>query len=63
MWNIYADGKKDVAVIDSILKEYPIGIIYFNKVSDDSFEIFLDLLEVIIVDYLEIYLVIKKDIF
>lgn len=36
---IYADGKKDVAVIDSILKEYPIGIIYFNKVSDDSFEI------------------------
>ena len=60
---IYADGKKDVAVIDSILKEYPIGIIYFNKVSDDSFEIFLDLLEVIIVDYLEIYLVIKKDIF
>ena len=36
---IYADGKKDVAVIDSILKEYPIGIIYFNKVGDDSFEI------------------------
>jgi 5-methylcytosine-specific restriction endonuclease McrA len=36
---IYADGKKDVAVIDSILKEYPIGIIYFNKVGEDSFEI------------------------
>lgn len=36
---IYADGKKDVAVIDSILKEYPIGIIYFNKVGDDIFEI------------------------
>ena len=36
---IYADGKKDVAVIDSILKEYPIGIIYFNKVGKDTFEI------------------------
>lgn len=36
---IYADGKKDVAVIDSILKEYPIGIIYFNKVGKDSLEI------------------------
>ena len=28
---IYADGKKDVAVIESILKGYPIGLIYFNK--------------------------------
>ena len=28
---IYADGKKDVAVIDSVLKGYPIGLIYFNK--------------------------------
>jgi hypothetical protein len=36
---IYADGKKDVAVIQSILKEYPIGLIYFNKVSDDKFEV------------------------
>ena len=36
---IYADGKKDVAVIDSLLKEYPIGLIYFNKVADDKFEI------------------------
>ena len=36
---IYADGKKDVAVIESILKEYPIGLIYFNKVSDDKFEV------------------------
>lgn len=36
---IYADGKKDVAVIDSILKGYPIGLIYFNKVSDDRYEI------------------------
>ncbi len=36
---IYADGKKDVAVIHSILKGYPIGLIYFTKVSDDKFEI------------------------
>ncbi|MEK9195937.1 MAG: DUF262 domain-containing protein [Patescibacteria group bacterium] len=36
---IYADGKKDVAVIDSILKGYPIGLIYFNKVADDKFEV------------------------
>lgn len=28
---IYADGKKDTAVIDSVLKGYPIGLIYFNK--------------------------------
>ena len=27
---IYNDGKKDVAVIDSLLKGYPIGLIYFN---------------------------------
>ena len=27
---IYGDGKKDVAVIDSILKGYPLGLIYFN---------------------------------
>ena len=36
---IYADGKKDVAVIDSILNDYPLGLIYFVKVSDDKFEI------------------------
>lgn len=36
---IYADGKKDVAVIESIIKGYPIGLIYFVKVSDDKFEI------------------------
>jgi hypothetical protein len=27
---IYNDGKKDVAVIDSLLKGYPLGLIYFN---------------------------------
>lgn len=36
---IYADGKKDVAVIDSVLKGYPIGLIYFNQVDDDKFEV------------------------
>lgn len=36
---IYNDGKKDVAVIDSILKSYPIGVLYFNKVDDDKFEV------------------------
>ena len=36
---IYADGKKDVAVIESILKGYPLGLIYFNKVSDNKLEV------------------------
>ncbi len=38
---IYASdgGKKEMAVIASVLKGYPIGLIYFNKVSDDSFEV------------------------
>lgn len=36
---IYADGKRDVAVIDSILKGYPIGLIYFNQVGTDKFEV------------------------
>jgi len=36
---IYADGKKDVAVIESILKGYPLGLIYFVKVNDDKFEV------------------------
>jgi hypothetical protein len=36
---IYADGKRDVAVIDSLLKDYPLGLLYFVKVSEDKFEI------------------------
>lgn len=36
---IYADGKKDVAVIESILKNYPLGLIYFSKVADDRYEV------------------------
>lgn len=36
---IYADGKRDVAVIDSILKGYPLGLIYFTKVAEDKYEV------------------------
>jgi hypothetical protein len=36
---IYADGKRDVAVIDSMLKDYPLGLIYFVKVAHDKFEV------------------------
>ncbi len=36
---IYADGKKDVAVIDSVIKGYPIGLIYFNKTGEDAYEV------------------------
>ncbi len=36
---IYADGKKDVAVIESLLKGYPIGVLYFNKVGNDNYEV------------------------
>ena len=35
---IYGDGKKDVAVIDSLLKGYPLGLIYFN-VNGDQLEV------------------------
>jgi len=36
---IYADGKRDVAVIESILKGYPLGLIYFNTVAPGEFEV------------------------
>ena len=38
---IYADhgGKKEIAVIESLLKEYPLGLIYFNKVAENKFEV------------------------
>ncbi|PIP24896.1 MAG: HNH endonuclease [Candidatus Nealsonbacteria bacterium CG23_combo_of_CG06-09_8_20_14_all_36_12] len=38
---IYASdgGKREMAVIESVLKGYPIGLIYFNKVSDDNLEV------------------------
>lgn len=36
---IYGDGKKDVAVVESILKGYPLGLIYFVKTEDGKFEV------------------------
>lgn len=38
---IYASdgGKREMAVIDSVLKGYPIGLIYFNKVDYNKFEV------------------------
>lgn len=36
---IYNDGKKDVGVIDSILRGYPIGLLYFNRIGDDKYEV------------------------
>ena len=38
---IYADGdgKKEQAVIQSLLTGYPLGLIYFNKVNEDKLEV------------------------
>jgi len=36
---LYAEEKREASVIESILKGYPIGLIYFNKVDKDKFEI------------------------
>ena len=36
---IYADGKRDVAVVDSLLKGYPIGLIYFVKTAEGKYEV------------------------
>jgi 5-methylcytosine-specific restriction endonuclease McrA len=36
---IYADGKRDVKVIESILKGYPLGLIYFNKIKENELEV------------------------
>lgn len=36
---IYAEQNREAGVIDSILKGYPLGLIYFNKVADDKFEV------------------------
>ena len=36
---IYADGKRDVAVIASVLKGYPLGVIYFNRTTDGRLEV------------------------
>lgn len=38
---IYASdgGKREMAVIESVMKGYPIGLIYFNKVSEEKLEV------------------------
>lgn len=36
---IYAESKKDVAVIESVLRNYPLGLIYFNKLKDGRLEV------------------------
>lgn len=36
---IYAEEGREAAVIESVLKGYPIGLIYFNKVSNNKFEV------------------------
>ena len=36
---IVIGGKKEMAVIESVLKGYPIGLIYLNKVSDSTLEV------------------------
>ena len=36
---IYAEEGKEAAVIDSLLKGYPIGLLYFNKVDEDRLEV------------------------
>lgn len=36
---IYADGKKDVAVIQSVLSGYPLGLLYFNQTPSGELEV------------------------
>src|SRR5688572_14104188 len=36
---IYAEEGKEAAVIESILKGYPLGLIYFHKIANDKFEV------------------------
>lgn len=36
---IYNDGIREVAVINSILKGYPFGLIYFVEVEDGTYEV------------------------
>ena len=36
---IYGDGKRDVAVVESLLKNYPLGLIYFVKNADGMYEV------------------------
>lgn len=36
---IYGDGKKDVAVVTSLLKKYPLGLMYFVLNADGKYEV------------------------
>ena len=36
---IYNDGKRDVAVVNSLLKKYPLGLLYFVKTADGRYEV------------------------
>lgn len=36
---LYAEQKMEEAVIRSVLKKYPLGLIYFNKVGEDKYEV------------------------
>lgn len=36
---IYIEGNRDVAVVDSLLKGYPLGLIYFNKTEGGQLEV------------------------
>ena len=36
---IYFEQNREAAVIDSVLKKYPLGLIYFVKVAEDKYEI------------------------
>ena len=38
---LYADsgGRREVAVVESLIMGYPLGLIYFNKVAEDKFEV------------------------
>lgn len=36
---IYGDGKKDVAVVESLLKGYPLGLMYFVLNADGKYEV------------------------
>ena len=36
---LYFEAKMEEAVIDSVLKDFPLGLIYFNKVGTDKYEI------------------------
>lgn len=39
---IYANGKDDVAVINSLLHEYPLGLLYFVRIPQDDVEIYAE---------------------